>query len=59
MKFTLEVDLDVLTGEQVEEVARILRYWAGNLKHYAVEEGAGEEVYDSGYAAVGRWAISA
>ncbi len=58
MKFTLEVDLDALTGEQVEEVARILRYWAGNLRHFAVEEGASEEVYDSGYAPVGRWEIS-
>ncbi|MVO84608.1 hypothetical protein GPA10_07435 [Streptomyces sp. p1417] len=57
MKFVLEVDVDdtAPAEDSARELGRILRYWAGNLHHYALEPGAGESVYDSGYREVGRW----
>ncbi|MEE1622363.1 hypothetical protein ACQ3I4_12795 [Zafaria sp. Z1313] len=57
MRFVLEVDTDQLTGEVEPELARILRYWAGNLKNYPLVEGSGEDVYDSAYQPVGTWAL--
>ncbi|GGM49585.1 hypothetical protein [Microbacterium saperdae] len=57
MKFRLEVDLEQLDGTAQEELGRILRYWAGNLKHYTLEPGAGETISDSRYEAVGEWRI--
>jgi hypothetical protein len=56
MRFVLEVEV----GDEVaiEELGRIMRYWAGNLKHYALAPGVGEDVYDSTYAKVGRWHIA-
>jgi hypothetical protein len=60
MRFTLEVELDDATPDDVAltELGRILRYWAGNLKHYALTDGQREVLRDSGYAAVGTWRIS-
>lgn len=55
MKFTLTVDIDALAGDPQEELARILRYWAGNLKHYEVADGSAETIRDSAYTAVGSW----
>jgi hypothetical protein len=57
MKFVLEVDLNagVVPGAELTELGRILRYWAGNLKHYELTVGAGETVSDSSYAEVGTW----
>ena len=57
MKFVLEVDLNagVVPGAELSELGRILRYWAGNLKHYELTAGAGETVSDSSYAEVGTW----
>jgi hypothetical protein len=57
MKLHLEVDLDKLSGDQLYELGRILRYWAGNLKHYTLEPGTGETILDSSYAPVGSWTI--
>lgn len=59
VKFVLEVDLDgeALNAAPVEELGRILRYWAGNVKHYPLAPGSGETIRDSGYAAVGSWRI--
>jgi len=59
VKFLLEVDMGdtCWDGEAVPELGRILRYWAGNLKHYELEPGVGAEVYDSGYREVGRWSV--
>ena len=60
MKFTLEVELDDTAPDDVvlSELGRILRYWAGNLKHYPLTDGQSEVVSDSAYAAVGTWRIS-
>ena len=57
MKFTLEVELDQLSGDTVEELGRILRYWAGNLKHYELVDGTSETLMDSEYQPVGIWQI--
>jgi len=58
MKFTLEVDLDQLDpARTADELSRILRYWAGNIKHYDLKTAERVKVYDSGYAKVGRWTL--
>ncbi|WP_329415403.1 hypothetical protein OG802_29760 [Streptomyces sp. NBC_00704] len=61
MKFVLEVSVDegALAQDPVGELGRVLRYWGGNLKHYALEAGDGSAVYDSAGAEVGRWRIVA
>ena len=59
MKFTLTVDTDLLTGDPEQELSRILRYWAGNLKHYELTDGTGETLMDSAYVAVGEWRLAA
>ena len=59
MKFVLEVDMGetAFDGKAAEELGRILRYWGGNLKHYALQPGDGCDIYDSAYRTVGRWEI--
>lgn len=59
MKFLLEVDVDDAASAEdaTRELGRILRYWAGSLKYYALEPGVGEAVLDSGHREVGRWTI--
>ena len=44
MKFVLEVDLSAgaVADAPLEELGRILRYWAGNVKHYPLQPGSGE-----------------
>ncbi|MBH1933638.1 hypothetical protein I5Q34_04905 [Streptomyces sp. AV19] len=61
MKFVLEVDLTdgTLADDAVGELGRILRYWAGNLRHYALEPGDGSAIHDSSYEEVGRWHVAA
>ncbi|WP_207782393.1 hypothetical protein [Phytoactinopolyspora limicola] len=56
--FSLEVQLDALADEPGTELGRILRYWAGNLKHYNLQPGIEETVVDSAYSPVGSWRIS-
>ena len=57
MKFTLEVDLD--PQKTADELSRILRYWGVNVKHCDLKAGDRQKVYDSGYAKVGHWSITA
>ncbi|MEV1080962.1 hypothetical protein AB0I98_22365 [Streptomyces sp. NPDC050211] len=59
MKFLLEVTIDgeALAKDPAGELGRILRYWAGNVRHYALEPGDGADIYDSDYQEVGRWRI--
>ncbi|MFB6549055.1 MULTISPECIES: hypothetical protein [unclassified Streptomyces] len=59
MKFLLEVTMDegALAEDPAGELQRILRYWGGNLKHYALRPGDGSVVYDSAYREVGRWSV--
>ncbi|MQA05088.1 MAG: hypothetical protein GEV07_20975 [Streptosporangiales bacterium] len=58
MKFVLEVDMDGFDGKAERELGRILRYWAGNVRHFALAPGDGSVVYDSGYREVGHWTIT-
>jgi hypothetical protein len=60
VKFVLEVDLDegTLAVAPEEELSRILRYWAGNVRHYPFKVGSGERVSDSAYNSVGSWRIA-
>ncbi|MER7477991.1 hypothetical protein ABTX60_10055 [Streptomyces sp. NPDC126510] len=59
MRFLLEVSLDeaALAKDPAGELGRILRYWAGNLRHYALAPGDESAVYDSEYREVGRWRV--
>ena len=61
MKFVLEVDLSAgaVAEAPLDELGRILRYWAGNVKHYPLQPGSGETISDSTYAPVGSWTIRA
>ncbi|MER5600781.1 hypothetical protein [Streptomyces sp. NPDC002265] len=61
MKFLLEVTVDEgkLAQDPAGELGRILRYWGGNLHHYALEPGDGSAVYDSEYREVGAWRVVA
>ena len=62
MRFVLEVDLEAgaLAGEdRAAEMGRILRYWAGAMKQVALEPGARQDLYDSGYVRVGEWRVEA
>lgn len=58
VRFVLEIDLAAVAGDPEAELSRILRYWAGNMKHYPLEPGATEVVSDSAYTPVGRWEIT-
>ncbi|AOR36922.1 hypothetical protein BFF78_06590 [Streptomyces fodineus] len=59
MKFVLEVTVaeDASAQDRAGELGRILRYWGGNLGHYALEPGDGSAVYDSAFQEVGAWRI--
>lgn len=57
MEFQLTIDLDRLTGDANQELARILRYWAGAVKTTSLEAGAKTNIYDSSYHKVGKWLI--
>jgi hypothetical protein len=60
MRFVLEVDPDAgaLAGEnRGEELGRILRYWGGSMKQVPLAPGEGQDLYDSGYTAVGTWRV--
>ncbi|MEV0258944.1 hypothetical protein AB0H82_32365 [Streptomyces sp. NPDC050732] len=60
MRFQLEIDMGETAFDvrAAEELGRILRYWGGNLGHYALTPGDGESVYDSAYREVGRWTVT-
>jgi hypothetical protein len=60
MRFVLEVDLDagaLAAGDRAAELGRILRYWGGAMKQVPIEPGSRQELYDSGYTAVGQWRV--
>jgi coproporphyrinogen III oxidase-like Fe-S oxidoreductase len=61
VKFVLEVTVDdgVEAQDRARELERILRYWGGNLRHYALGPGAGSAVYDSAYQEMGAWRVVA
>ncbi|MFF9813283.1 hypothetical protein [Streptomyces sp. NPDC014006] len=61
MKFLLDITLDEAASseDKARELSRILRYWAGNVRHYPLQTGDGSAVYDSGYKEVGAWRVVA
>jgi hypothetical protein len=60
MRFQLDVDMGdtAFDGNAAAELGRILRYWAGNLKHFDLVPGDGSAIYDSSYQEVGNWRIT-
>ncbi|MET8247009.1 hypothetical protein ABZV31_22860 [Streptomyces sp. NPDC005202] len=61
MKFQLEVTLDdgAMAQDPAGELGRILRYWGGNIRHYALDPEEGSVIYDSDYREVGGWRVVA
>ncbi|MGY1640230.1 hypothetical protein ACI782_03745 [Geodermatophilus sp. SYSU D00703] len=62
MRFVLEVDLvaGALAGDdRAAELGRILRRWGGSMRQVPLEPGARQDLYDSGYTAVGSWRVEA
>ncbi|MEU5089609.1 hypothetical protein [Streptomyces sp. NPDC021356] len=59
MKFVLEVTVDAAqpAEDRARELGRILRYWGGNLHHYALVPGDGSAVHDSAHQEVGHWRV--
>jgi hypothetical protein len=60
MRFVLEVDLDagaLAGGDRAAELGRILRYWGGAMMQVPIEPGSRQQLYDSGYTAVGQWRV--
>lgn len=53
MYFTIEIDVDALSGEPRAEIARILRYWAGALPTMELAAGLEQPLMDSDYTGVG------
>ncbi|MEU0443266.1 hypothetical protein ABZ202_26615 [Streptomyces sp. NPDC006186] len=55
MKSVLEVTLDegALKDDPAGEPGRILRYWAGHVRHCPLRPGDRSDVYESGYRDVG------
>ena len=58
MRFTIDIDVDALTGEPRQEIARILRFWAGALPKMELAAGLDQELMDSAYASVGSMRLS-
>jgi hypothetical protein len=58
MRFMLEVDLTAMAdGKEPDELARILRYWAGAVKQVSLTPGKTQALYDSDYNEVGAWHV--
>ena len=58
MHFTMEIDIEALSGEARAEIARILRYWAGALPKMELESGLDQELMDSQYSPVGNMRVT-
>ncbi|HTL41403.1 MAG TPA: hypothetical protein VL294_08005 [Pseudolysinimonas sp.] len=53
MRLSLDIDLDLLTGDHATEVGRILRYWGGAMKQLDLTQPLQYELSDSEYRTVG------
>jgi hypothetical protein len=58
MHFTIDIDIDALSGDVAAEVGRILRYWAGALKQMELREGLEHDLMDSEYRPVGKLRVT-
>lgn len=53
MHLTMDIDLDLLTGDPATEIGRILRYWGGAMKQLDLTRPLAHELSDSEYRNVG------
>ena len=53
MRFVMDIDLDALKDKPEQEIARILRYWAGALPQMGLAVGTDQVLMDSAYRPVG------
>ncbi len=44
-------------GDAARELGRVLRYWGGNLHHFALTPGDEAAIHDSQYREVGCWQV--
>ena len=59
VRFTLEVELPDVADPRAE-LGRILRYWGGAMKQLdGLRPGDRQDIYDSAYAKVGAWTVTA
>ena len=58
MRFVMDIDLDAITDKPADEVARILRYWAGALPQMELAAGVEQELMDSPYSPVGHLRVT-
>jgi len=54
----MDIDLDAIKDKPAQEVARILRYWAGALPQMELAAGVEQELMDSSYAPVGHLRVT-
>ncbi|MCQ9386415.1 hypothetical protein [Brevibacterium moorei] len=57
-RFQLDVDLSAMSGDPAEELARVLRYWAGAMKSIDLGQPVEQAIYDSEYKEVGNWRLT-
>jgi len=53
MRFVMDIDIDALKDKPEQEIARILRYWAGALPQMGLAAGTDQVLMDSAYTPVG------
>jgi hypothetical protein len=58
VQFTIEIDIEQLSGEPRAEIARILRYWGGAIPQMELTSGLEQELMDSGYSPVGHLRVT-
>ncbi|HET6651985.1 MAG TPA: hypothetical protein VFH10_05030 [Nocardioides sp.] len=58
MRFVIDIDMDAITGGAPQEIARILRYWAGALPQMELTTGVEQELMDSSYSPVGHLRVT-
>lgn len=58
MRFVIEIDMDAVKDKPQEEIARILRYWAGALPQLELTAGTEQALMDSAYSPVGHLRVT-
>ena len=58
MRFVMDIDMDALKNKPEQEIARILRYWAGALPRMELAAGTDQVLMCSAYAPVGHLGVT-
>ena len=58
MRFVMDIDMDALNDKPGQEIAGILRYWAGALPRMELAAGTDQVLMGSAYAPVGHLRIT-